>query len=82
MFSYLHAVASTCAVDEELAVDVDGDVVNLHPSLTASVAATPVVGAVALAASCVLAGKEDNVARLKLRGVGEQNAHLLALLRH
>ena len=82
MLSDLNGVVAACAVDKKLAVDVDGDVVNLHPSLTASVAATPVVGAVALAASCVLAGKEDDVARLKLRGVGEQNAHLLAFLRH
>ena len=64
MFSYLDAIAAACAVDEELAVDVDGDVVNLHPSLTTSVAASPVVCAVALAAPCVLACKEDDVARL------------------
>jgi len=64
MFSYLNGVVAARAVDKELAVDIDGDVVNLHPSLAASVAASPVVGAVALTAPCVLAGKKDNVARL------------------
>jgi len=64
MLSNLNGVVAACAVDKKLAVDVDGDVVNLHPSLTTSVAATPVVCAVALAAPCVLACKEDDVARL------------------
>lgn len=64
MLSDLNRVVAACAVDKELTVDVDGDVVNLHPSLTASVAASSVVCAVALAAPCVLAGKEDDVARL------------------
>ena len=82
MLSYLNGVVAACAVDQELTVDIDGNVMNLHPAFAFTVAAAPMVGAVAHTSACVLAGKEDNVARLKLRGIGEQNAYVLALLCH
>ena len=82
MLAYLNAVVSARAVDQELAVDIDGNVVDLHPAFASAVAAAPMVGTVAHATACVLTGEEDNVACLKLRGVGEQNAHVLTLLCH
>ena len=66
MFSYLNAVVSARAVNQELAVDIDSDVVNLHPASASAVAAAPMVGTVAHASTCVLASEEDNIARLKL----------------
>ena len=82
MLSYLNRVVAACAVYKELSVNIDGDVVYLHPAFAFSIAAAPVVGAVTYTSACVLAGKEDNIARLKLRWVGKQNAHILTLLRH
>lgn len=82
MLSYLNAVVAACAVNEKLTVYIDGNVVDLHPAFASAVAAASVVGAVAHASACVLTGKEDNVARLKLRGVCKQNVQVLTLLRH
>ena len=82
MFSYLDAIAAACAVDEELAVDVYGNMMYLHPAFAPAAAATPTVGAIALTAACILTGKKDKVACLKLACVGKQYAHIAALLRH
>lgn len=62
MLSYLNAVVAACAVDEKLTVDIDGNMVDLHPAFTPAAAAASVVGAVAHASACVLAGKENDVA--------------------
>lgn len=82
MFTNLHGVVAACAVNEKLAVDVDGDMVYLHPAFAFAISATLMVGAIALATGSVFSGKEDKVACLKLRWVGEQNAHVPTLLRH
>lgn len=82
MFSYLHAVVAACAVDQIYAVDIDGDMVDLHPAFALAAAAAPAVGAVAFTAVCVLTGKKDKVACLKLACIGKQYAHIAALLRH
>ena len=82
MLSDLNAVVAACTVNEKLVVDIDGNVVYLHPAFAFARAATPVVGAIALAAGSVLAGKEDKIARLKLRSVSEQHINVSALLRH
>lgn len=66
MLSYLYAIAAARAVDQICAVDVDGDMVDLHPAFALAAAATPVVGAIALAAACVFAREKDKVARLKM----------------
>ena len=59
MLSYLYAVVAACAVDEELAADVYGNMMYLHPSFAATCAAAPDIRAIALASRSVLAGKED-----------------------
>ena len=82
MLSDLYAVIAACAVDKKLSVDIDGDMVYLHPAFAFAIAASPVVSAIAHTTACVLSGKEDNVARLKLRWIGKENAHVLTFLRH
>lgn len=82
MLANLYAVAAARAVDQELAVDVDGNMMYLHPPFAASRAATSVVGTVARTTGSVLASEEDKVACLKLRRVCEQHVHIAALLRH
>lgn len=66
MLSYLYAVVAACAVDEELAADVYGNMMYLHPSFAATCAAAPDIRAITFAAGSVLPCKEDKVARLKL----------------
>ena len=77
MPAYLYAVVAARAVDQELAIDVD-----LHPPFAATCAAAPDIRAIALASRSVLAGKEDKIPRLKLRGIRKQHAHITAFLRH
>lgn len=59
MPAYLYAVVAARAVDQELAIDVDSNVVDLHPPFAATCAAAPDIRAIALAPRSVLAGKED-----------------------
>lgn len=82
MPAYLYAVVAARAVDQELAIDVDSNVVDLHPPFAATCAAAPDIRAIALASRSVLAGKEDKIPRLKLRGIRKQHAHITAFLRH
>lgn len=82
MPAYLCAVVAARAVDQELAIDVDSNVVDLHPPFAATCAAAPDIRAIALASRSVLAGKEDKIPRLKLRGIRKQHAHITAFLRH
>ena len=82
MLSYLYAVVAACTVNEELAVDIDGDVVYLLPALALACAAAPGIRTVAFPARSVFTGKEYEIARLKLGSVGKEHTHLVALLRH
>ena len=82
MFADLNAVVTTCAVDQVLVVDVDCNVVDVEPAATLARSATVYIAAIVLSSRRIEPCKEDQVARLKLRRIGEQTAHLLTLLRH
>lgn len=66
MLSYLNAVVAARAVNQICAVNINGDMVDLHPAFALAAAATPTVGAVALTATCILTSEKDKVACLKL----------------
>ena len=82
MFADLNAVISACTVDQVFVVDIDRNVVDVEPAATLACSATVHITAVVLAPARIETSEEDQIARLKLRRIGEQAAHLLALLRH
>ena len=82
MFADLNAVISARAVDQVLVVDVDRNVMDMQPTAALARSATVHIAAVVLAPARIETSEEDQIARLKLRRIGEQAAHLLALLRH
>ena len=82
MFADLNAVVTAGAVDQILVVDIDRNVVDVQPSAALSRSATIEITAVVFASARIEPSEEDQIARLKLRRIGEQAAHLLTLLRH
>ena len=80
--SNLYAVIAAGTVDQKLVVDVDSHMMNVHPSATLAVSAAASIPTIVFSARGVKTGKEDQVAGLKLGSIGEQAAHLQALLRH
>lgn len=82
MLADLHAVLPAGAVDQELVVDVDGNVVNVHPAFALARATAPNITAVFGSSARIIAGKENEVTRLELCGIGEQHAHFLTGFRH
>ena len=82
MFADLNAVVAACAVDQVLIVDVDRNVVNVQPAAALACATTVHITTIVLASARIEPCKEDQIACLKLRRIGEQTTHLLTLLRH
>ena len=80
--SNLYAVIAAGAVDQILVVDVNGYMMDVHPSTALPITAAATVSAIVFSARGVETGKEDQVAGLKLGSIGEQAPHLHTLLRH
>ena len=79
---YLNAVVTARAVDQIRFVNIDRDMVNLHPAFAGAGAASVMIRTVSGAAACILTCKKDKITRLKLARIGKQNAHALAFLSH
>lgn len=64
MATDLNAVITTCAVDQELIVDIDGDMVNVHPSAAFPRTASSGITAILSTSAWIEARKENQVSRL------------------
>lgn len=82
MLAYLDAVVAACTVNQKAVVDVDRNMMDLHPALTRAGTATVVIRTITGATACVLAGEKDKIASLELARIGKQNPHALAFFRH
>ena len=71
MFADLNAVVATCAVDQVRFIDIDRHMMNVQPSAALAGSATVDVAAIVFSSARIEPRKEDQIARLELRRIGE-----------
>ena len=71
MLSDLNAVVASGAVDQVCFIDVDRNMMNMQPSAAFAGSAAVDVAAIVFSSARIEPRKEDQIARLELRRIGE-----------